>query len=83
MKNYKTSMTLFIEFLEKAKADKQEFDYDILIAFATELKDTNEKYDLIKAFVGNYDSNISNEELQEKVNKGKKYYEDTYQNTQL
>lgn len=76
-------MTLFIEFLEKAKADKQEFDYDILIAFATELKDTNEKYDLIKAFVGNYDSNISNEELQEKVNKGKKYYEDTYQNTQL
>ncbi len=68
-------MTVFLEFLEKSKEEKQEFDYDILIAFATELRDTAEKFDLIRAYVGYYNPEISNEELQKLVNDGKQYYE--------
>jgi uncharacterized protein YeeX (DUF496 family) len=74
----KTAMTIFLEFLEKCRDEKKEFDYDILIAFATELRDTAEKFELIKANVGHYSPEISNEDLQRLVNRGKQYYEDQY-----
>jgi hypothetical protein len=74
----KTAMTIFLEFLEKCKEDKKEFDYDILIAFATELKDTAEKFDLMKANVGFYDASTTDDELRQRVEKAKLFYESTF-----
>ena len=71
-------MTIFLEFLEKCKEDKKEFDYDILIAFATELKDTAEKFDLMKANVGFYDASTTDDELRQRVEKAKLFYESTF-----
>jgi len=71
-------MTIFLEFLEKCKEDKKEFDYDILIAFATELRDTAEKFDLMKANVGFYDASTTDDELRQRVEKAKLFYESTF-----
>jgi hypothetical protein len=80
----KTAMTIFLEFLEKCRDEKKEFDYDILIAFATELRDTAEKFDIMKANIGLYDDDrISDDELRELAKKAKLYYESTYQNVNL
>jgi hypothetical protein len=79
----KTAMTIFLEFLEKCRDEKKEFDYDILIAFATELRDTAEKFDIMKANIGLYDNDISDDELRKLAKKAKLYYESTYQNVNL
>lgn len=71
-------MTIFLEFLQKCKEDNKEFDYDILIAFATELRDTAEKFDILKANIGDYSPEISNEDLQKLANKAKLYYQSHY-----
>ncbi len=76
-------MTIFLEFLEKCRDGKKEFDYDILIAFATELRDTAEKFDIMKANIGLYDDDISDDELRKLAKKAKLYYESTYQNVNL
>jgi len=39
-------MTVFIDFLEKSKDTGKDFNYDLLIAFATELRDTVEKHSI-------------------------------------
>jgi hypothetical protein len=76
----KTAMTIFLEFLEKCRDEKKEFDYDILIAFATELRDTAEKFDIMKANIGFYDPQTTDDELRERASLAKKYYESVYQN---
>ena len=76
-------MTIFLEFLEKCRDEKKEFDYDILIAFATELRDTAEKFDIMKANIGLYDDDISDDELRKLAKKAKLYYESTYENVNL
>lgn len=71
----KTAMDSLIRFLEKCKEEKREFDYDMLIVFATELRDTTERYELLKAYMGNYDPKISDEAFRALYDEAKHYYE--------
>jgi hypothetical protein len=74
----KTAMTTFIDFLEKSKNEKQEFNYDLIIAFATELRDTMEKHDLLRAYMGYYDPKMSDAEFRKLLDEAKHYYKLKY-----
>jgi len=67
-------MTTFIDFLEKCKNENKEFDYAIVIAFATELRDTVERYELLRAYMGYYDPKMPDEEFRKLLEEAKHYY---------
>ncbi len=71
-------MTVLLDFLEKSKDSKREFDYDILIAFATEMRDTVEKHDLLRAYMRNYDKSMSDDDFRKLFVDAKRYYNEKY-----
>ena len=74
----KTAMTVFIDFLEKSKDTGKDFNYDLLIAFATELRDTVEKHDLLRAYMRNYDIKMCDDDFRKLFVDAKEYYHEKY-----